>query len=87
MVYEHIGKSVFPQEVALLKMAGTLVSLGIQLATTLPLTSDIFSSKEPICLGATQGTKAGLEESNQLGSARGKIKPSNRYNHSIQQHG
>ena len=28
VVFEHIGKSVFPQEVSLLKMGGTLVATG-----------------------------------------------------------
>ena len=28
VVFEHIGKTVFPQELSLLKMGGTLVSTG-----------------------------------------------------------
>ena len=51
VVYEHIGKTVFPQEVALLKMGGRLYPLVRPPATSRQSTSDIFSSKDQICWG------------------------------------
>ena len=62
VVYEHIGKTVFPQEVGLLKMGGTLVSTGATTGydSTIDLRYLFFRGIN--LLGATQGTKAGLEE-------------------------
>jgi NADPH:quinone reductase-like Zn-dependent oxidoreductase len=74
IVYEHIGKSTFPQEVGLLKMGGTLVSTGATTGydSTIDLRYLFFRGTN--LLGATQGTKAGLEEVIRWVS-RGKIKP------------
>jgi len=74
VIYEHIGKSVFPQELGLLKMGGTLVSTGATTGydSTIDLRYLFFRGTN--LLGATQGTKAGLEEVIQWVS-RGKIKP------------
>ncbi len=62
IVYEHIGKTVFPQEVGLVKMGGTLVSTGATTGydSTIDLRYLFFRGIN--LLGATQGTKAGLEE-------------------------
>lgn len=74
IVFEHIGKTVFPQEVGLLKMGGTLVSTGATTGydSTIDLRYLFFRGIN--LLGATQGTKAGLEEVIRW-VARGKIKP------------
>lgn len=74
IIYEHIGKSVFPQEMGLLKMGGTLVSTGATTGydSTIDLRYLFFRGTN--LLGATQGTKAGLEEVIRWVS-RGKIKP------------
>ncbi len=62
IVFEHIGKNVFPQEVSLLKMGGTLVSTGATTGydSTIDLRYLFFRGINII--GATQGTKAELEE-------------------------
>jgi NADPH:quinone reductase-like Zn-dependent oxidoreductase len=74
IIYEHIGKTVFPQEVGLLKMGGILVSTGATTgyASTIDLRYLFFRGTN--LLGATQGTKAGLEEVIKW-VGRGKIKP------------
>jgi NADPH:quinone reductase-like Zn-dependent oxidoreductase len=74
IVYEHIGKSVFPQELGLLKMGGTLVSTGATTGydSTIDLRYLFFRGTNLV--GATQGTKAGLEEVIRWVSM-GKIKP------------
>ena len=74
VVYEHIGKTVFPQEVALLKMGGTLVSTGATTGYDSTIDLRYLFFKGANLLGATQGTKAGLEEV--IGwVSKGKIKP------------
>jgi NADPH:quinone reductase-like Zn-dependent oxidoreductase len=74
VVYEHIGKTVFPQEVALLKMGGTLVSTGATTGYLSTIDLRYLFFKGTNLLGATQGTKAGLEEV--IGwVSKGKIKP------------
>src|ERR687897_474739 len=74
VVYEHIGKTVFPQEVALLKMGGTLVSTGATTGYLSTIDLRYLFFKGTNLLGATQGTKAGLEEV--IGwVGKGKIKP------------
>jgi alcohol dehydrogenase len=74
VVYEHIGKSVFPQEVALLNMGGTLVSTGATTGYDSTIDLRYLFFKGTNLLGATQGTKAGLEEV--IGwVSKGKIKP------------
>jgi NADPH:quinone reductase-like Zn-dependent oxidoreductase len=74
VIYEHIGKTVFPQEVGLLKMGGTLVSTGATTGydSTIDLRYLFFRGIN--LLGATQGTKAELEEVIRWVS-KGKIKP------------
>jgi alcohol dehydrogenase len=73
IVYEHIGKTVFPQSVALLKMGGTLVSTGATTGYDSGLDLRYLFFRGINLLGATQGTKAGLQEVLQWAS-RGKIK-------------
>src|ERR671912_259192 len=74
VVYEHIGKSVFPQEVALLNMGGTLVSTGATTGYDSTIDLRYLFFKGINLLGATQGTKGGLEEV--IGwVSKGKIKP------------
>ncbi len=62
VVFEHIGKNVFPQEVGLLKIGGTLVATGATTGydTTLDLRYLFFKGTN--LLGSTQGTKAELEQ-------------------------
>jgi len=74
VIFEHIGKAAFPQEVALLKTAGTLVSTGATTGydTTLDLRYLFFKGTN--LLGSTQGTKAELEEVIYW-TSKGKIKP------------
>jgi NADPH:quinone reductase-like Zn-dependent oxidoreductase len=74
LVYEHIGKTVFPQEVGLLKMGGTLVSTGATTGYDSSIDLRYLFFKGINLLGATQGTRAGLEEVIRWVSRR-KIKP------------
>jgi len=62
VIYEHIGKTVFPQELGLLKMGGTLVSTGATTGYDSSIDLRYLFFKGTNLLGATQGTKAGLEE-------------------------
>jgi alcohol dehydrogenase len=74
VIFEHIGKAAFPQEVGLLKTAGTLVSTGATTGydTTLDLRYLFFKGTN--LLGSTQGTKSELEEVIYW-TSKGKIKP------------
>ena len=74
VVYEHIGKTVFPQELSLLKMGGTLVSTGATTGYDSTIDLRYLFFKGTNLLGATQGTRAGLEEVIRWVS-KGKIKP------------
>jgi NADPH:quinone reductase-like Zn-dependent oxidoreductase len=74
VIYEHIGKSVFQQELTLLKMGGTLVSTGATTGYDSAIDLRYLFFKGVNLLGATQGTKAGLEEVIRWVS-KGKIKP------------
>lgn len=74
IVYEHIGKNVFPQELGLLKMGGTLVSTGATTGYDSTIDLRYLFFKGTNLLGATQGTKGGLEEVIRWVS-KGKIKP------------
>lgn len=73
IIYEHIGKTVFPQSLGLLKMGGTLVSTGATTGYDSPIDLRYLFFRGINLLGATQGTKAGLEEVIQWVS-RGKIR-------------
>jgi NADPH:quinone reductase-like Zn-dependent oxidoreductase len=73
IVYEHIGKTVFPQEVGLLKIGGTLVSTGATTGYDSTIDLRYLFFKGINLIGATQGTRAGLEEVIRWVS-RGKIK-------------
>ena len=74
VIYEHIGRSVFPQELGLLKMGGTLVSTGSTTGydSTIDLRYLFFRGIN--LLGVTLGTKAGLERV-MYWASKGKIKP------------
>jgi NADPH:quinone reductase-like Zn-dependent oxidoreductase len=74
VVYEHIGKTAFPQELSLLKMGGTLVSTGATTGYDSAIDLRYLFFKGINLLGATQGTKAGLQEVIRWVS-KGKIKP------------
>lgn len=74
IIFEHIGKTVFQQELTLLKMGGTLVSTGATTGYDSPIDLRYLFFKGINLLGATQGTKAGLEEVIRWVS-KGKIKP------------
>ncbi|MEW5840251.1 MAG: zinc-binding dehydrogenase [Thermoproteota archaeon] len=73
VIFEHIGKSVFPQAVSLLKMGGTLVTTGATTGYDSSIDLRYLFFRGINLLGATQGTKAGLEEVIRWVS-RGKIK-------------
>jgi alcohol dehydrogenase len=62
IVFEHIGKTVFPQEVALLKMGGTLVSTGATTGYYSSIDLRYLFFRGINIVGATQGTKAELED-------------------------
>lgn len=74
VVFEHIGKSTFPQEVALLKMGGTLVATGATTGYDSTLDLRYLFFKGTNLLGSTQGTKAELGQLFYWIS-KGKIKP------------
>ena len=62
VIFEHIGKTVFSQELALLKMGGTLVSTGATTGYDSAIDLRYLFFRGTNLLGATQGTKAGLEQ-------------------------
>ncbi|MFQ5941610.1 MAG: zinc-binding dehydrogenase [Nitrososphaerales archaeon] len=74
VIFEHVGKATFAQEVALLKMGGTLVATGATTGYDSTLDLRYLFFKGTNLLGSTQGTRAELS---QLLSwvAKGKIKP------------
>ncbi|HEY7734386.1 MAG TPA: zinc-binding dehydrogenase [Nitrososphaera sp.] len=74
IIFEHIGKTVFPSELGLLKMGGTLVSTGATTGYDSAIDLRYLFFRGTNLLGATQGTKAGLEEVIRWVS-KGKIKP------------
>ena len=61
VVFEHIGKNVFPQEVGLLKIGGTLVATGATTGYDSTIDLRFLFFKGTNLLGSTQGTKAELE--------------------------
>src|ERR671921_2042630 len=73
IIFEHIGKSVFSQEVSLLNMGGTLVSTGATTGYDSKLDLRYLFFRGLNLIGATQGTKAGLEEVIKW-TSKGKIK-------------
>ena len=74
VIFEHIGKATFAQEVALLKMAGTLVATGATTGYDSTIDLRYLFFKGTNLLGSTQGTKAELEELIYW-TGKGKIKP------------
>ena len=74
VVFEHIGKSTFPQEVSLLKMGGTLVATGATTGYDSTIDLRYLFFKGTNLLGSTQGNKAELEQVIYW-TAMGKIKP------------
>lgn len=74
VVFEHIGKNVFPQEVSLLKMGGTLVATGATTGYDSSIDLRYLFFKGTNLLGSTQGTKAELEQVIHW-TSKGKIKP------------
>jgi alcohol dehydrogenase len=74
VIFEHIGKATFSQEVALLKMAGTLVATGATTGYDSNIDLRYLFFKGTNLLGSTQGTKAELEEVIYW-TGKGKIKP------------
>ena len=74
VIFEHIGKTTFPQELSLLKMGGTLVTTGATTGYDSTIDLRYLFFKGINLLGATQGTKAGLEEVIKWVS-EGKIRP------------
>ena len=74
VVFEHIGKSVFPQEVSLLKMGGSLVATGATTGYDSTIDLRYLFFKGTNLLGSTQGTKSELESVIHW-VGKGKIKP------------
>ena len=74
VVFEHIGKATFPQEVGLLKSGGTLVATGATTGYDSTIDLRYLFFKGTNLLGSTQGTKAELEEVIRW-TSKGKIKP------------
>ena len=74
VIFEHIGKATFAQEVALLKMAGTLVATGATTGYDSTIDLRYLFFKGTNLLGSTQGTKAELEDVIYW-TGKGKIKP------------
>ena len=74
VVFEHIGKAAFPQEVALLKMGGTLVATGATTGYDATIDLRYLFFKGTNLLGSTQGTKAELSQVFYW-VGKGKIKP------------
>jgi len=73
IIFEHIGKSVFAEEVTLLKIGGTLVSTGATTGYDSKIDLRYLFFKGINLIGATQGTRAGLEEVIKW-TSKGKIK-------------
>ena len=73
IIFEHIGKSVFPQEVSLLNMGGTLVSTGATTGYDSEIDLRYLFFRGLNLIGATQGTRGGLEEIIKW-TSKGKIK-------------
>jgi alcohol dehydrogenase len=74
IIFEHIGKNVFPQEVALLKMGGTLVATGATTGYDSAIDLRYLFFKGINLLGSTQGTKAELDQVIYW-TSKGKLKP------------
>jgi NADPH:quinone reductase-like Zn-dependent oxidoreductase len=74
VIFEHIGKNVFPQEVSLLKMGGTLVATGATTGYDSSIDLRYLFFKGTNLLGSTQGTKAELEQV-VYWTSKGKLKP------------
>ena len=74
VIFEHIGKSAFAQEVSLLKMGGTLVATGATTGYDSTVDLRYLFFKGTNWLGSTQGTKSELEEV-MYWTGKGKIKP------------
>ena len=73
IIFEHIGKSVFAEEVSLLNTGGTLVSTGATTGYDSKLDLRYLFFRGLNLIGATQGTRAGLEEVIKW-TSKGKIK-------------
>ncbi len=74
VIFEHIGKATFPQEVALLKTGGTLVATGATTGYDATMDLRYLFFKGINLLGSTQGTRAELNQVLHWVS-KGKIKP------------
>jgi NADPH:quinone reductase-like Zn-dependent oxidoreductase len=61
VIFEHIGRTHFPQEVGLLKMGGTLVTSGATTGYESALDLRFLFYKGTNLMGATQGTAAELQ--------------------------
>lgn len=62
VIFEHIGMTHFPQEVALLKMGGTLVTSGATTGYDSKIDLRFLFFKGTNLLGATQGSAAELQD-------------------------
>jgi len=62
LIFEHIGKSVFPKEVSLLNMGGTLVSTGATTGYDSEIDLRYLFFRGLNILGSTQGSRAELDE-------------------------
>jgi NADPH:quinone reductase-like Zn-dependent oxidoreductase len=62
IIFEHIGKSVFAEEVTLLKTGGTLVSTGATTGYDSKIDLRYLFFRGLNILGSTQGSRAELDE-------------------------
>lgn len=74
IIFEHIGKSVFPNAVSLLKTAGTLVTTGATTGYDSEIDLRYLFFKGLNLLGATQGPRDALEDL-LYWTSKGKLKP------------
>ena len=74
IIFEHIGKTVFPQQISLLKMGGVLVSTGATTGYDSNIDLRYLFFRGITLMGSTQGTKAELEEVLNW-TSQGKLRP------------
>ena len=74
VIFEHIGKKAFSQEVPLLKMGGILVSTGATTGYESNIDLRYLFFRGITLMGSTQGTKAELEDV-LYWTSKGKLKP------------
>ena len=67
VVFEHIGKTVFPQELSLLKMGGTLVSTGATTGYDSTIDLEVLVFQRNKSIGCNAGNQSRIRRSNTMG--------------------